>query len=319
MSAILSLYSLTLAHGDAVPNNNPSLRFVDWKRAHKGVSVENPRIEAIALPPGAEKLVFNGVRTTDIDGTTALDLEPIAANRYRLTHSAGTDPGFRVDRGLDLTGVQISFLAQANGSILATAGAGFPFLDLQVGDGVYVGPGSGFDAMNQGFWTVLGSDGSGVEVVLVRDGDFLGLSEVATPSAPGQILGYSQAGVQVGDKLNLSAGFAATAQKTYEVLEVTSNWVTIFSSTPLATQTGVTPGAAGMQFYTGSKRFLRIEADQETVLKLNGDTGSLLRLSPWQAGDPEQVAEFTKVGPTWSLTVVNRSAQTLNLTVISAE
>jgi hypothetical protein len=83
-------------------------------------------------------------------------------------------------------------------------------------------------------------------------------------------------------------------------------------------QLGV-PTATGLIFYYAAKKFIKAEADQECVLRQNGDTSDICRLSPWVAGDSSQVAEYVKAGPTWSLTVVNKSSVPLNFLLISVE
>jgi hypothetical protein len=327
MSATLSLYSLTLAHGDATANNNPSLRFVDWKRQLSAVAVENPKTEALKIAPGVEKLIFDGTRSTSLDGSTAFDLtlSPLAPDRYRLTHSGGTNPVLRVDRALDLSTIALTMTALANGSLQVVAGSGTPFTAVQVGDEVLIpgsktGDGSSpFNVSNQGRWLVIGS--APANLTLVRPGgeDFEGLSEVVTPAAAAEFQAYGSAGVQVGDKLRLSAGFNPAALKTYEIVAVSSKYLEVLSSAPLAPQAGVVPGISGLQIYTSGKRFLRIEADQACVVRANGDTGSTQEIEPWSPGDPEGVGEYVKVGPCWSLKIFNRSGSTLNVTIISAE
>jgi hypothetical protein len=325
MSATLNLYTLTFAHGDATQSNNPNLRYADWKRSIQGIAVENPRSEGFTVPAGAESVIFDGTRPTSIDGTTAFDLtlSPLASDRYRLAATGGTAPGFRANRNLNLSGTSLTLTAQANGSLLVVAASGTPFAALQVGDQVLI-PGlltgdasSPFSALNQGLWVVQGAGGA--SVTLVRNGDFSGATETITPSAAGQFLGFSSAGVQVGDGLDISAGFASPVQRSYKIVAVTATWVEVECTVPLAAQSGITPGASGMQFYTACKRFILVEVDQDAVLRLNGDTGSLLKLSPWLAGDPEQVAGLQKVGPTWKLTITNKSTLPLKATVISAE
>lgn len=329
MSATLNLYSLTLAYGDPTANNNPALRFVDWKRVLQGVPVENPKSEALVIQPGVEKLVFDGVRSLAVDGTTAFDLafaKGEASDRYRLVHAAGTPPAFRTDRGLDLTDIALTLAVQPNGSLLVQAAAGTPFAALQAGDEVFIpGPSTGdaatvFQPFNEGSWTVLATASGGAKVYLARpDGAALMLAQEATPASAAQVQGFSSTGVQVGDKLDLSAGFAPSARKTFVVAAVTAKRLEFACTTPLADEAGVVPGAAGIQVFSGAKRFIRIEADQDCVIRLNGDTGSSVRLSPWTPGDPEQVAEFTTVGPVWSLKVLNRAGQALHVNVISAE
>lgn len=326
--ATLQLYSLTVAHGDTTASSTPAMKFVDWKRALANVAVQNPKSESLAIPPGVERLVFDGSRTLTVDGTSAFDiaLSTLSPDLYRLTHTAGAAPGFRTARTPAVAGKTLTLTAQANGALLAASTAG-AFTGLQVGDEVFV-PGlmtgdssSPFNAINQGRWAVLGVAGDGSSATLVRPAgmDFQGFSESVLVASADQFLAYGADGVQEGDSLDLSAGFGAAAQRSFEVAGVTSKWIEFRSSSPLAPEAGVLPGAAGLKVYSASKRFLRIEADQECVVKLNGDAGSSVRLSPWLAGDPEQIAEFTKVGPSWSLRILNRSAQTLHVNVISAE
>ncbi len=324
----LNLYGLTLAHSDPTSSSNPALRNVDWKRSIQGIQVENPKSEGpLMIPPGVEKVIFDGTIALGVDGTTAfsLILSTMAADVYRLTATAGTSPAFRTDRALDVSTISLTLAVQSNATLVVTAGTGTPFAALLAGDEVFIpglltGDVSGpFNALNQGRWKVLATGGSGANVTLVRDGDFQGIGEVVIPTLASQFIGFSSDGVQPGDSLELSLGFADSARKTYEIVAVTPKWVEIKSSTALANETGILPTAAGIQIFTSSKRFLQIEADQECVLRLNGDTSSLLRLSPWLAADPEQVATFQKVGPTWKLSILNKSSQTLRVTVLSAE
>ena len=324
MSAILNLISLTLASGDATANNNPALKFVEWKRQVLAIPVNNPKTEAVTIDPGAEKLIFDGTRATTLDGTTAfsLSLSPLASDRYRFTFSAGTDPSLRLARSVPIAGVALTLVVNTNGSLTVTAGSGTPFSAVMPGDHVFI-PGAStgdlagpFMLINQGLWQVLGT--SSTVLTLVRPGqDFEALSEVVTPASNAEFLVYAAAGVQPGDKVEISSGF--NTLKTFEVSTVTSKWFEVISTNPMAAQAGVIPGAAGLQFYSSSKRFVRIEADQECVVRANGDTGSTQRISPWLAGDPEKIAEYTKVGPMWALRILNRSSATLHCTIISAE
>jgi WD40 repeat protein len=240
-------------------------------------------------------------------------------------YTVGTDAAFRVDRNLDLSSIQLTLVVQTNGSLKITAGTGTPFSSLQAGDEVFI-PGTStgdiagaFNVLNEGFWSVLATGSSGANVTLIRSGDFSGYGEVVTPSAPGQLIGFAADGVQEDDKIELSAGFAPAARRTFNLVAVTSKWVEFKSSTPLAAESGIAPGSSGIKFYTDEKRFVQIEVDQDATVRLNGDTGSTLKLSPWWAGDPKQVATMIKVGPVWSLKILNTSSQALHCKIISAE
>jgi hypothetical protein len=329
MSAFLDLYSLTLASGDPVTSNSPNLKFVEWKRAQRAIPVQNPKSEGLTVAPGVEATVFDGSRVLTVDSTTAFDLalSPLASDRYRITFVGGTDPGFRIDRGLNLSGVALALTEQANGSLLVVSGAGTPFAALQAGDEVFI-PGmltgdasSPFNPVNQGRWSVLGVGASGANVTLVRPAgqEFQGFTENVTPANAGQVLGYSSGGVQAGDGLDVSAGFASASRRTFAIVGVTSKWLEVQCSQALPADSAVLPGANGFKAFSSFKRHVRIESDQECSIRVNGDTSDFNRVSPWVAGDPDQIGEYVKSGPTWTLKVFNRSTQVANLVVLSAE
>lgn len=321
--ATLQLFSLTVAHGDSVASNNPALKYIDWKRQLLGVGVANPKTEAVQIPAGSEKLVFDGTRLTTYDNSTAfaLTLHPQSPNRYRLAAASGV---FKTDRALNCNGIALALTVQSNNTLVMAAGSGTPFSALQAGDIVFIpgtlsgDPAGPFSVLNEGEWVVLAASGTQVTLARPAGTDFSGVGQAVTSGAA-DIVAYKNDIVQVGDKMEISAGFASNAWRSYEVVAATAKWVEFISDVPLAAESGIVPTTAGLKFYSSSKRFLRIEADQDCVVRLNGDAGDSVKLSPWAAGDPAMVAEFTKVGPSWSLKIVNRSTQTLNAVVISAE
>lgn len=322
----LNLYSLTLAYADAGANNNPELRQADWKRSQIGIAVENPKTDPVKVPAGQTVVVFDGARVTTLDGTSAFSiaLSPLAADLYRISFTGGTNPSLRTARALSLNGILLTMTALANGSLTISA-PGTPFSAVQAGDelmiaGTLTGDASSpFGALNQGRWAVLAVGGAGANVTLARPAgqDFQGQTESVTPTANAQVTAYSQAGVQPGDKLKISAGFVPTSRKTYKVESVTSTYVEVRSSLPLPAEAGITPGAAGFQFFSSGKRFTRVEVDQEATLVINGVAGP--ELSPWVAGDPASVAVYQQVGPVYSLSILNRSTLLLQSNIITAE
>jgi hypothetical protein len=64
---------------------------------------------------------------------------------------------------------------------------------------------------------------------------------------------------------------------------------------------------------------MRIEADQEMIVRLNGDTGNTNRVEPIISGDEDFSGWFEKTGTVWKLVMINRSTRVSNLTVMSAE
>lgn len=315
---ILDVHTSILVYGDGeFATNNPQRRYVDWARHSTAISVEKPTTKDYVLLPGEELSLFSGSRTTAIDGTSEFEitLNPVKSGVYRVSHTGGTAPAFRTKRSLDLTSEELTISINNNAtaklelddSSLLTFGA------VQVGDWMFVpnvstGDGaSSFGPNNGGFWVVLAKASKALTLRRRVGEDFVGSAEVVTPVDADEIQFFSAAGIQVGDSLEVSAGFSSISFKTFVVSEVSHDWVEFLSTEALPLETDVIPTAAGMTFYSETKRFVRVEVDQDAVLRLNGDTGNSLRLSPRIIGDPEGVAHFEKWGPCWDLKVVNRS------------
>ena len=168
---------------------------------------------------------------------------------------------------------------------------------------------------------MLAKDGlsSTLQLTRLAGQTFSAYGQILTLTSNSQLQAFSSAGLQLTDKVEISNGFSLPILQSYPIVAVAPNYFEFLSDAPLpVNQIGI-PGALGIQFYTNAKKYLRIEADQECVVRVNGDTGNAQRISPWLAGDPEQVAEYTKVGPVWSLSVVNRSTVDLNINMLSVE
>lgn len=323
-TARLRIVSTVLAHGDAPETANPLRRFTDWKRDITVEDAVNPQNTPYDIAPGEELTVFDGTRAISLDGTTVMSLALISGttDKYRFRHTSGADPVFRTARNFSANGGTVTCVVNANNTLTMTL-AGGTFTGIVAGDTLWI-PGSEesiaspFSVLNQGFWLVLSM--TATVLVLQRVGDFQGTNEgPISITAVDQMRAFSSAGVQVGDKLEVSAGFASVTQKNYTVTAVTSKYVDIQSTTALPNESGISPGAAGFIFYRSAKRYLRVESDQEVVVRLNGDTGNTQRLTPWVAGDVALSGEYTKTGPTWTLKIFNRSLVTAQVVVIAAE
>ncbi len=205
------------------------------------------------------------------------------------------------------------------------------FSAVQIGDQVWI-PGtstgdsaSPFNSSNVGLWSVIGlaPGGTPKTITLTRPAGvgFAGVSESnVTPASADQFVAFSADGVQVGDTLEITAGFSPVTQTAFKITNVLPTFVEFASSLSFPLETGIQPDNAGMVFYYMNKKFLRIEVDQEAVLRFNGDTGNSCRLSPRVPGDRNNVGVFVKTGTTWGLEIVNRSrTTTMKVTCISAE
>ncbi len=317
-------------YDDADANNNPLQRHVDWKRNLLSVTVSNPSNKKYVLPPNTSSVLFSGSRTTLIDGTSAFSiaLNTYNSSVYRITNTGGTAPAFRVNRALTLSGSTITVAINNNATATFTASVG-SFAAVQVGDTVFVphtltgdaAVSSPFSATNGGFWSVLASSASALTLCRPSTESFSGAAEAIVLTANAQLQAFGSVGVQVNDAIEITAGFSIVSQRTFVVSTVTPSWVEFVSTEALPLETGILPTASGMIFYTESKRYVRIEADQEAVVRFNGDTGNTVRLSPRTVGSlASGYGSIEKWGTAWQVEMVNKSrTSSMTVIVISAE
>jgi hypothetical protein len=328
MDGTLSLTNSTLAYADVGVTSNPTKKYVDWS-VERRYSVRNPKSNPFTIDPGATTTLFSGLRTVAIDGTTEfrLNLSTLAATRYRFTwDGVGTNPILRTARTLALATRAVTVTLNGNNTVTMAANAG-DFNNLVAGDTLFIpdtttgDAAAPFNPINTGYWVVLAVVNAGASVQLARPAGagFIAYAETVTVASNPQVLAYSAAGVQVGDSVNVSAGFAAAVWGTYSVVAVTSLWFEVIATLPLPSGVTALPGAAGLQFYTNAKRYVRIEADQPCVIRYNGDTGNTNQVAPWAVADPDNTGWTEKCGPCWTAVVVNLSSSPLNLLFISAE
>jgi hypothetical protein len=326
VSALTLIYS-ALAFDDDESNSNPTQSPINWAKTLKNLDFDNPSTQSQPIDPMGTVTLFNGVRSTSIDGTTqfSIALSALDSSRYRITSTSGTAPAFRTDRALVISAIALALVVNANQSVTVTAGSGTPFGAVQVGDTVFI-PGvstgdsaSPFNALNEGYWTVLSASTTILVLSRAAGTVFAGFTQTITTGANVYFQAFSTAGVQVGDTVQISAGFSAPAQHSYEVVAVNPIWFEFESTAPLGAQTGVIPTATGLSFYTLAKNFLAVESDQEVVLRFNGDTSDFNRLEPIVPGDRNFPGMLMKLGPVWRLDIVNKSSAVANTVVLSAE
>ncbi|MHA1860985.1 MAG: hypothetical protein ACTSVM_01635 [Candidatus Ranarchaeia archaeon] len=301
--------------------NNPQQRIADWKRQFLNLPISNPKSDNVSIEPSETRSIFSGIRTTSLDGTTAFDVSLLAnqTSTYRFAHSAGTAPGFRTARALstDATSeITVTVNNNATAELEATGGTIASFAAVTVGDvlrisGATTGDVDGpFNDLNEGYWTVLSATATKLTCKRPLAEGFSGSAEssilLGADFATNFIV-YSANGVQVGDSVEISAGFSSVTQKTFVVSQVTPLFFEVVSVEPLPLETAIVPGVAGMVFYTEAKRVIYLETDRNAEVRLNGASGSEVRMSPFISGDETKVAVYLQVGLVYSLEVVNRS------------
>lgn len=327
--SFLNLVLKALAFNDQPATANPMRRHFDWGRSMQALVVTNPKGTPYTVLPNSSLAIFSGTRSTSIDLSTqfTLAVSTLATNRYRFTNTGGTAPVLRTDRSLTPNGHTFTWTANANATETLASSTVGEFAAVQVGDSIWV-PGTStgdtagpFNVLNEGLWIVLSKDGTNTILQLARSTgvDFSGTSEATAATANTQVQAFSSTGVQIGDTVDISAGFALPVQQSYVIVAVAPTWFEVITSATLPVSQVAVPGVSGIAFYSSAKRLLIVETDQEAAVQVNGDTTQNSRVSPIAAGDAEQTGFYWKFGPTWSLTVVNRSAVPATINVLTAE
>lgn len=324
MSILNQLSSITI-YDDASVNNNPQQRLPDWNRKILGETVQNPQAQKFKVLPGATSSLFSGTRATGIDNTSSFSLGPaVEASTYIVYSDGGTEATFRTKRNLTFIAETLTFTVDNNAVMSVTPSANpTGWSTAIVGDWFYISDANiAVDPVNWGFWVIIGITTalSGIKTLNLvrRTGEaFIGVNQSSISAAP-EI--FSSAGVQIGDSLELSAGFSSVSFGNYQVISVLPSKLTFFSSKALPGDLQVIPSTSGLTVYTSAKRLLRIESDQELIIRLNGDTNSHVRISPRTSGTSSGFGWIELWGPVWQLDVVNRSSvATANVFVLSAE
>lgn len=320
----LKMLTSIVAFRDPIPDTaNPRLRHVDWMRSFSVQDAGNPRSDSYTIAPGETRSIFDGTRTLTVNGDTvfSLSLVPGETINYRILHTSGTAPGFRTARSFNVVGNTVSLTVNPDQTMTITTNTG-NFTGIQAGDTLWIpgvddGVTSPFQLANQGFWLVMTISAS--QLIVRRTGDFNGITQAGVSiTASNHMRAFSAAGVQQGDKIELLSGWAAANLGTYVVIAATSSYIDIQSTAkPLAFENTVIPTSSGQTVYSSGKRMVYVESDQEVILRLNGDVGSLYKVGPWVAG--EDPGQFLTTGAVWSLTVVNAGQQMANVSVISVE
>lgn len=314
-------------YDDSNVSNNPSTQFGNWKKSQYNITVSKPSGPTkYNILPGATQNVFSGVRTLTFDGTTqfTLSLNPVKSATYRMSAVAGTAAGFRTKRAADLNGQNVTITI--NNNALANFAQSAALTGVTVGDiffipSVLTGDSAGpFNEQNSGYWQVYSISGTNFTAARLTGESFSGVAETVSVTSSSQIVFFSNSGVQVGDKLQIVSGFSSVSKKTYSISNISWNWVEFVSTEPLPLESAIIVGVGGIVVYNSAKRWIRIESDQELVLRFNGDTGNSLTIPPRLNGSPDSVSWFDSWGLFYSLDIVNKSSiSTANVIIATVE
>lgn len=317
-----------VCYDDSTPSNNPLMRFIDWRKSVQGVCVQNPLNHQYYIQPNSSESIFSGTRNLTLDGTTQLSLvlNSRTPNLYRLKWSSGTLPGFRTTRTITVLNTTLTFTVNNNSTVTVQSTETNAFNNVQIGDTIffptaYTGDqslASTINPLNGGGWVILTKTNSSLTLTRFAGQSFSGINQTVLITNADWVKIYSSEGVQEEDTLEISAGFSPITRKSFTIKNVTDTWVEFLSNEPLPLENNVIIGTTGIVFYTASKRFLRVEVDQEALLSIND--GSSIRVVPRIFSDKDGVGWFELWGSCWSLSITNLSkSNKMRVTIISAE
>lgn len=318
-----------VAYQDTDATNNPSQAFGNWKKTQYNINVTNPSTKGFKVLPGATSVIFDtGFSDASIDGTTVLSLALSTVNTsgYRLSYVSGTNPAFKTNRTVAVAAETCTVTVNNNATAKFTfTNTPFAASGIQVGDALFIpttltgDSSSPFNTDNGGFWTIIASTTNSVTAIRRVGESFSAVAEVVAVAANSQFVVFSNAGIQIGDTMQIVAGFSTVSQNSYVISNITPTWVEFTSTEPLPVEASVTPGNNGILFYSNAKRWLRIECDQSLVVRFNEDTtGTSLSVVPHTIGSFS--GWFDTWGKFWRLEVVNLSkTSTANLVISTVE
>lgn len=308
------------AYQDSNPSNNPSQNNWKWQRDMQGIEISEPESKSLSLPAGESLIVFSGSVSTSADGTTTWDiaLKSGTSNTYRISKNAGTSPAFRAQRtsGADAT-TQITITK--NASLLTLSSTGGTALDLIVG-GVVVGDevriGSLFNSANRGKFKVLARTATSLTIE-----NSSGIAEGPITLGGGfadQLDIFSSAGVQVGDKVDIVAGFSSVTFGTYEITDASPNYIEIYSLSALPAETGISNSPSALSIFRSLKSFVYIESNKKLEIKIDG-SATPNGLEPMSAGTALKPGVFMCSASMKSLEIKNLSQDAADIFYVTAE
>lgn len=308
------------AYEDSNPTNNPSRNNFKWNRDQQGIDISEPTSQSVSLPAGQSLTLFSGTVSNSADNTTTWDiaLKAGTSNTYKISKNAGTSPAFRTAR-VSAADATTQITITKNASLLTIASTGGTALDLIVG-GVIVGDevrlGNLFNPVNRGKYKILARTATSLTI---ENGS--GQAEGPITLGAGfadQLSIFGASGVQVGDKVDLVAGFSSVSFGTYEITDVSPDYIEVYSSEALPVESAISNNPAALIVYRDAKQFVYIESNKKLEVKINGSL-TPNTIEPMQAGTANVPGMFMSSSSMKSLQVTNLSMETATIFYVTAE
>lgn len=322
---ILNIINQLLCYSDGTVTDNPHMRAIDHRRRMESLPVKNPYQNNLVLKPGQSFSVFENSINSGLDITSVLDLTVASSTEsvYRLKIASGS--------GSFKTARSTSSLAQCNVTVNNNAMAIFDFAgadisQVQVGDIMRIAGNKtystlsnfAFNPLNSGNWIVIGISGTKISAIRKVTSAFEGITE-SISDCSGDVDFFADDGLSEGNKISISGAFSPASYGVYEIQDVTPTEIFLMASMPIPEETGINYADNAVIFYTGTKKLIYIEVDQECVVKFDGGTENTNKISPVKAGDKLLPGYLHKWGDTYSCIIINKSMTQCNIKYFTCE
>jgi hypothetical protein len=197
---------------------------------------------------------------------------------------------------------------------------------VQVGDIMRINGQMGYDTppyafnpINSGSWIIIAVSGTTVQAVRPAGTAFQAVQETPPGPTVNDVMFYANDKVMPGMMFQITGTFSPVTQRTYTVLDSTPNFIQFCSTQPIPKEDGLTfvPGTA--TFYTGVKKMVYVEVDQPCAAQFNGQVDVLNMITPIKPGSRNLRGFLTKMGETYSCTVVNTSVNQAHVKFFTVE
>lgn len=322
---ILNIINQLLCYGDSTVTDNPHQRAIDHRRRMESLPVKNPYQNNLVLRPGQSFKIFEN----------SIDSGLTAGNEMAITIASQTESVYKLKilsgSGSFKTSRTVSGLAGCSVSINNSAMAIFDFgaanlSSVQVGDIMRIAgqktyselPSFAFNPLNSGNWVIIGKSGSKISAIRKANVSFEGVAESVADSSL-DVIFFADDKISEGNKLNINNAFSPASFGVYEIQDITPTEVIFMSSMPIPEENDIIYSQDAVIFYTGTKKLIYIEVDQECVVNFDGGTENKNKVSPVKAGDKLLPGYLHKWGETFSCEIINKSVSQCNIKYFTCE
>ncbi len=320
MSEKLNLSIHLNAYSDDSDSNSPTLNNFRWNREYLSLDVGEPSSKVVNLAPNETLSLFSGSINISADTTTKYDilLKSGSSSVYQILHSGGTEPYFRTPRisGADAT-TMVS--VTKNAKVLKFESTGGTLFDLitgavVVGDRVRVG--DNFNPSNRGEYKIIALTATSFSVE--NETGVVESNIVLGTDFADQVNIYSASGVQIGDKIDIQNNFSLVTQGTYEIIDVSHNYVEFHCVSSLPEETNISNDPDAFVIYRSAKQMVYMESDKKINIKINS-TSITNTIEPFEMSGNVKPGVFLSKSTIKSIEVSNPTTETCKLYYITVE